>query len=213
MEKVDDDLGKEVAEKELFIPTARIVFDLYWSFLSMLSYGIIPQDVHPGNIGLSANNPVIYQISNLTAAFGFPREEEEENEEAIGVKLIDYSFYNFGKERKKPMEIKHGAVMKYMNNVIIPSVIEEDKRALQVWKFLQELNTDLLSALVVLHHMLIKFFKQNLTTKKAPETFIVPTNQRLCDVLQRPRRIWLFNFGVVSRDRCKEQQEDLYFDT
>jgi len=187
MEKVDDDLGKEIAEKEAFIPTASIVFDLYWSFLSMLSHDIIPKDIHPGNIGLSETEPITYKMCNLTAVFGTGCGiSKQDTDDVIGVKLIDYTYYQFKQEGKciNPLDIKHGKIMEYMNNAIL-SVIEEDERALQVWTFLKKVKRDV-PAIMAIYEMLTTLFKENLVASLTPEkTLIIPSNQPLCNLMQR----------------------------
>ena len=57
---------------------------------------------------------------------------------ALGVKLIDYTFYTFGLRIKKALEITHGQVMAIMNQAVPQDNVKEDLSSLEVWTFLKK---------------------------------------------------------------------------
>ena len=177
MELVDGDLRD-------IIPTPRIVFDIYSTFLSMTSYGIIAQDLHPGNIGIVADNPITYKICGVTAKFDDTTDTEDD---LMGIKIIDYTFYNYNQTKPQTLDdITHERIMSFMNQSIAYASIKQNEKAHKLWEYL--LGEDKkLPALTILCRLLKLFFLSNIINNEnvKENTIDTTTSKDLCDFLER----------------------------
>ena len=166
------------------------LFELYYAILELLLLGIIPVDVHAGNVGLVNEGTIKYRVCNCVVEFP----------PGLHVKLIDYGQYYLKKDEEEEEEkketkeekkevIEHGKVLSVLKELkfkdyIIPTT-DFPSNTLFLWNKLFSLPRHSL-ALDVLVDMAVNYFGCSKRTETSAAEVIpeVITDERVCaDIL------------------------------